>query len=1198
MLVSRKFLGAFVAVALTVAWATPAPAVVTQWEPLGPYGGDRFEVRISPIDNQILFVHGGRGIHRSVDAGANWTSVSTPEMIQYNSILTMEFDPMDSQAAYLGGTAKGVWRSGDGGVNWTQASAGIPLRAPSLNAYASIYSLAFDHSGVLYAGSSDPALIDDPSSAWLYKSSDRGDNWTPADSGITITAPTLNQDPKVLVSKDLEGQVWAVVYGGGVFRLEHGSWVAHNGNLPQSALLGTFLAHHPTEAGHMFLGTEDAWVFESVDYGATWSQMVLPDDLISLPTLPLVYCVAIDPNNPGIVVIRANDSFGSDEQALYKPRADQTAGRGLFYTFDAGATWINRSAFLFRMTFDPSEIIEDVIAGVGVVKRSKVSYITSGGAMCVQKSVDGQTTFDVSIEGIDNVLINAVFAHSNPPGPYGELIYGAAESGNFITDGGVAPVWKRQNPVQDYLYTWSFAENFNDRNKVFYSTGNPAWDFPGQRGVYELDVSCLTDPETICPPGPQLLADVGVWKVVTTPADPLKVYAACQEDGILVSDNGGQTWAPFNAGLTLPISITDIVLAPDGTPLYASSRAADGDPSDDPDDFWVPSRGEAGAIYSYSTGLSQWEKVSGVDLAVMALDFDVANDVHLAATVQGIYRTTNDWNTWEQREWTNIFTDVLVDPSRPNTIYASSHDGVFRAVDGGLSWQDISNNIAALEVNQLALDVNSGTLYAATSGSSVCRMLPDSPSRPRIAFDISAIDFGPTPVGFMSESSIIITNYGEADLNVSGIVPDHGDFTIIESFPQTLAPWTTSVVTARFSPTATGVVSAYAVISSDDPDAPTIYFPFDGEGVTPIPPVPDVKVNGSDGPVTIDAGTGASVTVDVAPGDYLGRPAEFWISVDTPYGMQWLVEGTGWVPSVTPIPFNVGGTISNQPILIEMGSELPIGDYDFRCNVDDVINGAFDPVWQDTLSLTIQPVVAPAPDLKLNGQGGSVSVPYGTQATLSVDLTAGDYLGQPAEFWISADTPLGKYWFVEGSGWTPSATPVVFKVGGVIADMGFLIDLGSAFPTGGYTYKFTVDNIVNGALDQVWLDTLSVTITAADPVPDIGVNGQDGPMSQDFGTAVSLNISLSSGGYGGTPAELWIKAQTPVGQYWYVAGPGWTRSSTPICGASVAISDFSLPFDLGSTLPAGSYQFEFIVDNVVNGALDSIWRDSVSLIVQ
>ena len=1201
MLVSKKFLliGALVLAALVIARSGSAPAA-TQWEPIGPDGGDRYELKISPYDNQTLFVYGSGGIHKSIDAAASWDSVSTPEMEKMNSILSLDFDLLYPQTIFLGGTSRGMWKSVDGGDTWIEVNNGIPEVSALLGRHVPTNSVVISPTGAVFAGSSNPSAFADPEAAWIYCSTDGGITWQGMDSGIDIlSVEPLTQTENVLLSKDVEGQIWAMVYGGGIFRLEHGAWISHNGNLPASALRGTHLAHHPTKTGNLCLGTEDGWVYQSSDYGRTWTSLTLPVELDGLPVLPLVYFVGMDPNNEDAIFVRANDNYGSNEQPLFIPRGDQTAGNGLYYSFDRGVSWVRYPVFLFRITIDPTEVVSGLLPGVGDVVRSKVAYITTGGYSCVNKSTDGQSNYSTAVTGLDNVLVNTVWAHPNPPAPYASVIIGGAESGLYLSEDGASPTWKRQASTTGSMYTWSFAANYQDPNEAFYSTGNPAFNFTSERGVYVTDLSCLESVESSCPPGQQLLSDTGVWKVVTTPVHPSRVYAACQEAGVLYSVDSGQNWLSLNDGLTLPESVTDLILTADGSPMFASTRSSNGSETLPGPDQWWPAWGEAGAIYSFDSGQQQWAKLSGVDVAVIGLALDTANNVLYAATVQGIFRSEDNGDTFQQYVWDEMFTDILVDPGRDGVIFASSFNGVYRALDGGLGWELMNTGLESYETNQLAIDTGTGIVYLASSGGSIFRLPPDASPQPDISLDVSAIDFGAVPIGFMSEAFVTITNHGEADLVVDSIVPDHGDISIVESFPQTLAPWTTSKVTVQFAPTAEQTVNAFAVITSDDPDTPTVSLPVDGEGVPPIEPIPDVKVNGSDGPLTIDAGTTVNVTIDIPAGDYLGQPAEFWISVDTPLGLQWFVEGTGWVLSVTPIPFNTGGTISSFSIPIDMGSELLVGDYDFQCSVDNIINGTFDPVWQDMLSLTIQSVIPPVPDLKLNGQDGPLTLTYGTQATLFVALTANDYLGQPAEFWISAQTPFGTYWFVEGSGWVESITPVAYKADGTIGDLDFSIGMGSVLPAGSYVYEFSVDNIVNGTLDQVWFDTLDLTIeAAADPIPDIMVTGQDGPMSQIFSPAVSLNVSLSPGGYQGEPAELWISVQTPVGQYWFVAGSGWVPSTTPVLGINTVIADINHPINLGSRLPKGSYQFEFTVDNVVNGEFDSVWTDSVSMSVQ
>ena len=1323
MLASRKFLfiGALVVAALTLAFAGPASAA-TQWEPLGPYGGDRFELKISPYDNQTLFVYGVQGIHKSVDGGATWYSVSTPDMEKMNGILSLDFDPLNPLTMYLGGTTRGIWKSVDGGETWADVSNGIPMLSAQIGLRIPIYSLVVSPTGVIYAGSGDPSTFGVPGAAWIYESVDAGGTWQAMDSGVGIlSGEPLTQSKNVLLSKDLEGQIWAMVYGGGVFRLEHGAWVSHRGDLPERALRATHLAHHPTEAGSLYLGTEDGWVYSSSDYGRTWTAVALPDELAPLPVLPMVYFVGVDPNNADMIIVRANDNYGSSEQPLFRPRGDQTAGGGLYYTFDRGGQWLYYPVFLFRLTLDPAEVFSGTIPGVGVVARSKVSYLTTGGYSSVNKSVDGQSNYSSAVEGIDNVLINTVWAHPNPPAPYASVVIGGAESGLYLTEAGASPAWKRQQSTNASVYTWSLAPNYQDQNEVFYGVGNPSFDFQAERGVYVTDLSCLQSVESSCPPGTQLLSDVGVWRVVTTPADPLKIYAACQEDGVMYSDDGGQNWQTLNDGLTLPASVTDLILAPDGSPMLASTRTSNGSDTEFGPNQWLPARSESGSLYSFDAQQQQWTKLDSIDAAIIGMDMDVTNTILYAATVMGIYRSDDNGATCQNYVWEDIFTDVLVDQSAPEIVYAGSFNGVYRALDGGLGWAQMNAGLESHEANQLSIDTGTGDVYLATSGGSIFRRPPDASPESVISLDIPDLDFGTVPVGFMSEASVTITNYGEANLDVQSIVPDHGDITIVESFPQTLAPWTTSVVTVRFSPTAIQTVNAFAVITSNDPAAPTISFPVNGEGVAPNPVIPDVKINGSDGPLTlprsasvnvsigitagdyagqpaelwigcnnpvtgmqwfvegsgwapsptpivysassiiadvqipIDMGSGltigdydfeftvdnvvngsldavwrdtltmtiepqadpaldvklngsdgpltlgfgtpVTVTVDLVAGDYVGTPTELWISADTPIGMQWYAEGSGWAVSATPIAFRIDSAMGDFQIPIDMGSTLPAGDYDYVFTVDNVINGTLDAVWQDSLSSTIVPVVAPTPDVKINGADGPVSVTVGTNVTVSINLTAGDYAGQSAEFWIGLQTPFGPYWFVEGSGWTQSATPIVYKNGSVIANLSLPINMGSGLPAGAYDFELTVDNVINGSLDQVWSDSAGLTITASDPIPDVKINGYDVPPSHSSGIPTNLTLSLSSGSYGGEPAELWIGAQTPVGTYWYVAGSGWVSSSAPVRFAAMGIMGFSQPINLGSRLPAGSYRFEFTVDNIINGTLDSVWADTVSMSV-
>jgi len=483
---------------------------------------------------------------------------------------------------------------------------------------------------------------------------------------------------------------------------------------------------------------------------------------------------------------------------------------------------------------------------------------------------------------------------------------------------------------------------------------------------------------------------------------------------------------------------------------------------------------EAGALYSFDLELGQWQQVEGINLAILALEFDIANNVHYAATVQGICRSEDGWVTWDQSEQASVFTDILVDPTRDDVIYASSYHGIFRALNGGLGWKEINSGLPSLEVNQLAFDSVTGMLYAATSGRSVCRLVPDSVSQPTIAFDASSLEFGIVPVGFTEELTLVVANYGEADLVIQDMAPNHGDITVLQNFPQTLAPWTTLPVTVQFSPTVEQLVDTDITITSNDLTSPTTYVTVTAEGVPAIDPVPDVKVNGQDGPLSLNRGTPVTAVVNLSAGDYQGEPAELWVSVQASFGMYWYVEGSGWVPSAVPVAFSTS-VIADFEFSIDLGAGLPKGDYEFRLTVDNDVDGELDPVWQDVLSLSIVPAIDPVPDVKVNGQDGPLALSQGTFVTFVVGLTAGDYLGDPAELWISAQTPMGQYWFVAGSGWRASNVPILCITFGIV-DFQYPIALGSNLPRGSYEFQFTVDNDIDGAFDPVWQDAVSLSI--------------------------------------------------------------------------------------------------------------------------
>ncbi len=131
---------------------------------------------------------------------------------------------------------------------------------------------------------------------------------------------------------------------------------------------------------------------------------------------------------------------------------------------------------------------------------------------------------------------------------------------------------------------------------------------------------------------------------------------------------------------------------------------------------------------------------------------------------------------------------------------------------------------------------------------------------------------------------------------------------------------------------------------------------------TPLPPikdaVPDIKVNGSDGPVSILPTTSVNVTVSLDSGDYASQNADWWLGVVTPFGPYSFVFPHGIIWGVAPLM--PGPILDIAAPLSVMNGALPPGQYEFLFGVDYLMNGVLDPaeLFQDSVSVTVS---SPAP---------------------------------------------------------------------------------------------------------------------------------------------------------------------------------------------------------------------------------------------
>ncbi|MEW6217989.1 MAG: NHL repeat-containing protein [Thermodesulfobacteriota bacterium] len=123
----------------------------------------------------------------------------------------------------------------------------------------------------------------------------------------------------------------------------------------------------------------------------------------------------------------------------------------------------------------------------------------------------------------------------------------------------------------------------------------------------------------------------------------------------------------------------------------------------------------------------------------------------------------------------------------------------------------------------------------------------------------------------------------------------------------------------------------------------------------PVPPVPDIDANGSDGPLTVAAGSEVAITISLAPGDAQAQAADWWLSFETGGLQFWFAPKGGWRRAKKPVRLYGGPLFDLAPVTVLSTTGLPAGTYIFRFGVDLAANGAEDPAQYagDAVTVTV-----------------------------------------------------------------------------------------------------------------------------------------------------------------------------------------------------------------------------------------------------
>lgn len=565
-------------------------------------------------------------------------------------INAVAFHPTDPDIMYIGAPSGGLWKTTVGGNDWSSTTDDLPSLGVS--------SIIVDYVNpdIVYMGTGDRDANDAPGIG-VYRSTDAGQTWEEWNDGMG------NKTVGRMIQHPADNQLILAASSGGIYKTTDAgaNWVLkENGDFKEIV----FKADDPS----VVFASKTGQFFKSTDTGESWTQITN-----GIPSGAARGVIAVTPANPDVVyfLITTSTSYKAtcrSTDAGNNFTVQSTSPNVMSWGCNGGSG--GQAWYDLDIAADPTD--EDVI------------YV---GGVNVFKSTNGGVTWDINSHWWGDCGVSAVHAdlHAFEYNPVDGRLYACNDGGIYWTDNG-GTTWTEITNDLPISQAYKIGQSATARNLVINGyqdngtstyVGDPTW-----LAVHGGDgMECAIDHE-----------------------DSTYSYATVYYGSIYRMKNHDNTFQVAGNGV-FGINeggawVTPFCLAEhDANTMFVGYT-----------NVW-----RCENVKSYSPN---WKNISGNFSGgyCNVVEHSPADEnlFYVAKNNGWLYRSDNAMG--DDPVWTELsdelpgsytVTDIEAHPTNPDIVYLTMNFKVYKSTDRGMTWEDISDNLPNVSLNDLAYYENS-----------------------------------------------------------------------------------------------------------------------------------------------------------------------------------------------------------------------------------------------------------------------------------------------------------------------------------------------------------------------------------------------------------------------------------------------------------------------------------------------------------